>query len=146
MTLRRIQLSLHRDHAMHATRVSIGKSKLVYVLVADKRLKYQNGKSRIAYIGTTKKGTSRIAQSVAARAEDILNLRGVRAFHARVVTCKPRRNVRTWHYLERGLLITFKESFGEVPMCNSHGKNMKRSKEFAYFSEAGLREVIEELS
>jgi len=60
--------------------------KLVYVLIADKRLKYKLGKSRIAYIGTTKKGSSRIAQSMAARAEDVLSIHGVRSFHARVIT------------------------------------------------------------
>ena len=146
MPLRRLKLSLHRDHAMHATRVSVGKSKLVYVLVADKKLKYASGKSRIAYIGTTKKGTSRIAQSVAARAEDILGITGVRSFYARIVTCRPRKHVKTWHYLERGLIIKFKEIFGEVPACNSHGKNMKRAKEFDYFADGGLQLVIEELS
>lgn len=146
MALRRIKLSLNRDHAMHATRVSIGKSKLVYVLVADKKIKYAEGKSRIAYIGTTKKGTSRIAQSVAARADDILGIRGVRSFHARVITCRPRRNVKTWHYLERALLIKFKALFGEVPACNSHGINMKRGKEFDYFANHGLDLIIEELS
>ncbi|WP_420008413.1 hypothetical protein [Xanthomonas sacchari] len=146
MALRRIKLSLNRDPAMHATRVSIGKAKLVYILVADKKLKYVGGKSRIAYIGTTRKGTSRIAQSVAARADVILSIRGVRSFHARIVTCRPRRKVKTWHYLERALLITFKEMFGEVPACNSHGSNMKRGKEFDYFADYGLELVIEELS
>lgn len=146
MPLRRIKLSMHRDHAMEATRVSIGKSKLVYVLIADKRLQYEWGKSRIAYIGTTKKGTARIAQSVAARAEDILSIRGVRSFHARVITCRPRKNVKTWHYLERALLIKFKEIYGEVPWCNSQGHRMKRAKEFKYFSDHGVELIIEELS
>jgi hypothetical protein len=146
MALRRIKLSLHRDHAMHATRVSIGSFKLVYVLVADKKIKYDDGKSRIAYIGTTSRGQARIAQSIAFRAEDILGIRGVLSFHARVVTCRPRRHVKTWHYLERGLLIKFREMFGEVPYCNSHGVNMKRGKEFDYFADAGLKLVLEELS
>ncbi|QGL63657.1 hypothetical protein FEO87_10585 [Stenotrophomonas maltophilia] len=146
MALRRLKLSMHRDHAMEATRVSIGKSKLVYVLVADKKLRYELGKSRIVYIGTTKKGTSRIAQSVAARAEDILGIRGVRSFHARVITCRPRRRVKTWHQLERALLLKFKEMFGEVPTCNTQGKRMRRSKEFNYFAENGVQLLIEELS
>ena len=146
MPLRRLKLSMHRDHAMEATRLSVGKSKLVYVLVADKKLKYELGKSRIAYIGTTKKGTARIAQSVAARAEHILGIRGVRAFHARVITCRPRKKVKTWHQLERALLLTFKDMYGEVPTCNTQGKRMRRSKEFNYFAEKGVRLVIEELS
>ncbi|MGE3274172.1 MAG: hypothetical protein AB7O67_03605 [Vicinamibacterales bacterium] len=118
----------------------------MYLLVADKKLKYRGGRSRIAYIGTTKRGMSRIAQSVAARAEDILSLRGVQRFHARVVTCKPRQKVRTWHKLERALLIEFKNIFGEVPTCNSHGTKMKETDEFDYFRRAGVRTVIEELS
>jgi len=144
---RRLRVSLKRQAALRATRVSIGKQKLVYVLVADKKLKYANGKkSRIAYVGTTRKGVARIAQSVAGRAEEILSLRGVLEFHARVVTCTPRQNVRTWHKLERALLIQFKEMFGEVPKCNSHGSKMKETDEFSYFRRAAVTSVIEELS
>jgi hypothetical protein len=120
--------------------------RLVYLLIADKRLKYKGGKSRIAYIGTTKKGVSRIAQSVAFRAEQILSLRGVRTFHVRIVTCKPRQKVETWKKLERGLLLCFRERFGEVPKCNSHGKRMKETDEFHYFARKGVRNVIDELS
>lgn len=52
---RRINISIKRESALHATRISIGKLKLVYVLVADRRLQYPKRKSRIAYIGTTKR-------------------------------------------------------------------------------------------
>jgi hypothetical protein len=131
---------------MESTRVSLGNMKLVYVLIADKRLKYKLGKSRIAYIGTTKNGSARIAQSLAFRAEEVLSIRGVRSFHARVVTCNPRRRVRTWHKLERALLLKFKEHFGVVPWCNTVGKNMKVTDEFRYFAAAGVTNVIEELS
>jgi hypothetical protein len=143
---RRLKLSLKRDHAMHATRVSIGGMKLVYVLIADKRLRYRLGRSRIAYIGTTEKGSARIAQSMAYRAEDVLSIHGVRSFHARIVTCKPRQHVFTWKKLERALLLKFKERFGEVPWCNTHGKNMKVTNEFRYFAAAGVTNVIEDLS
>lgn len=143
---RRLNLSLKRDEALRATRVSVGKSKLVYVLVADKRIKYEKGKSRIAYIGTTKNGVARIAQSVASRANDILSLHGVRTFHARVVTCKPRQKVATWKKLERALLLEFRELFGEVPRCNSHGKKIKETDEFVFFGRAGVKNVIDELS
>ena len=146
MTLRRLRLSLKRDEALSVTRVSIGKDRLVYILVTDKKLKCQNGKSRIAYIGTTKKGISRISQSVASRAETILKLHGVRSFHARVVTCKKRKNVRTWHKLERAMLITFKDLYGTVPMCNSLGSKMKKTDEFKYFAPAAVRTILEELA
>lgn len=144
--MRRLKLSLRRDEALRATRVSIGKSKLVYILVADKRLSYEEGKSRIAYIGTTRKGVSRIAQSVASRAEEILSIHGVRTFYARVVTCKPRQRVSTWKKLERALILTFKEIYGEPPRCNLHGRKMRETDEFCYFGRKGVRNVIEELS
>lgn len=144
--LRRLQLSLKHEAALTATRVSIGKKKLVYVLVADRRLLYPKGKSRIAYIGTTQKGMSRIARSVAVRANDILALRGVKSFQARILTCPPRRNVSTWLKLERALLIAFKEKFGEVPKCNSHGTRMKETDEFRYFRKNGVLGILDELS
>ena len=145
-TPKRLKLSLKREEALRATRVTVGKGKLVYVLVADKPLKYTYGKSRIAYIGTTKKGVGRIAQSVAARAEDILSLHGVRTFHARIVTCKPLQNVETWKKLERAMLLKFREAFGVVPKCNSKGKKMKESDEFRYFRNTAVRKVIVKLS
>lgn len=141
----RLKVSLKRDETLRATRVSIGKNKLVYVLIADKRLKYKKGK-RIAYIGTTSKGVARVAQSVAFRADDILSLHGVRSFHARVVTCRPRRNVRTWVKLERALLLVFRELLGEVPRCNSHGTKMRETDEFRYFARRGVRGILEELN
>lgn len=131
---------------MQATRVAIGKDKLVYILIADKAIKYTYGKSRIAYIGTTKKGVGRVAQSVAARAEAILSIHGVRTFHARVVTCRPRPNVKTWKKLERAMILTFREKFGVVPECNTVGKKMKESDEFRYFGHAAVKKVIERLS
>lgn len=144
--LRRLQLSLKHDAALTATRVSIGKKKLVYVLVADRRLRYIKNRSRIAYIGTTKKGISRIARSVAVRANDILALRGVKSFKAHIITCPPRPNVSTWRKLERALLLGFKEKFGETPKCNSHGKRMRERDEFRYFRKRGVLRVLDELS
>lgn len=143
--LKRMSVSLKRDPALTATRVTIGKEKLVYILVADRKLKYAKGKSRVAYIGTTKKGVARVAQSVAYRANKILTLRGVKSFAARIVTCQPRQNVSTWLVLERALLIAFKEKHGEVPECNAHGKSMKERDEFRYFSRTRVRAILDEL-
>lgn len=73
MANRRLTVSLSRKHAMMVTRMSLGKKKLVYVIQAQKPLKYPWGRSRIAYIGTTKKGIARFAQSAAAKADDVLD-------------------------------------------------------------------------
>lgn len=145
--LRRLSIRLNREPAMEATRVSIAKQRsLVYVPVADKRLRYRKGLSRIAYIGTTKRGSTRVASSIAGRAPQILTLRGVRKFHARIVTCQPRQNVATWPLLERALLIAFKARFGEVPKCNVHGKRMRERDEFKAFSRRRIASIIDELS
>lgn len=146
MSLRRAAVSLKREHAVSVTRVAIGNEKLAYVLVADKRLVYKSGRSRIAYIGTTKRGIARIAQSVAARAEDIVGLHGVKSFHARVVTCKPRQHVKTWFRLERALLVAFRERFGEVPKCNAKGRKMTEDGVFDLFAKSRINSVIEDLS
>ena len=144
---RRLTVSLKRDPAITATRVSIGGEKLVYVLAADKRLEYETGKSRIAYIGTTRNGASRVASSVASRAYEILGIRGVRSFKARIVTCRPRQNVETWRLLERALLLEFRNQFGEVPWCNTHGKRMRERDEFTrYFRRSRIRDIVEDLS
>ncbi len=144
--MRRLKLSLHRESALTASRVMIGTEKLVYVLVADKRIKYAKGKSKIAYIGTTRNGGARIAGSVATRAPDILTTSGVHSFQARVITCRPRQRVRTWLKLERALLIEFKRRFGQVPKCNTHGSRMRQTDELDYFHPAGIQEIVEDLS
>jgi hypothetical protein len=143
---KRLPISLNKKHAMEVTRVSIGKKKLVYLILVKKPLKYQWGQSRIAYIGTTKKGMGRIAQSAAARAEAILGLRGVRDFIVRVLTCPPRPNVKTWVKLERALLFVFRQRYGALPKCNTQGKNMKERDEFKYFRRDRLERMLEKLA
>lgn len=41
-----------------------------------------------------------------------------------LLTCAPRQHVKTWHKLERALLLQFKDDYGRVPVCNTQGKNM----------------------
>ena len=142
---KRLTVSLKKKHAMQVSRVSIGNKKLVYVIIASKSLKYPWGRSHVAYIGTTKKGMARIAQSAAARAEDVLSLHGVKDFHVRILTCAPRPNVKTWVKLERALLLTFRNKYGALPMCNSMGKKMKQTDEFDRFNRKRLENCLEAL-
>jgi len=128
---------------MQVNRVSIGKKKLVYLIVVKKPLRYPWGRSRIVYIGTTKKGVARIAQSVAARAEAVLTLYGVREFIVRIVTCLPRSNVKTWDKLETSLLITFRAMYGSLPKCNTKPK--RAGDVFDYFKRERLERVLEML-
>jgi len=143
---RKLNVSLTKTPAMHVTRVSIGKKKkLVYVILSDKELKYPWGKSRIVYIGTTKHGVARFAQSAAVVSEKILGERGIRILTVRIVTCSPKPKVKSWMKLERGLLWVFRERFGEIPRCNSQGSKMKEEDEFKYFQRERLVKIVSEL-
>lgn len=130
---------------MHITNVSVGNDKLCYLLVVDKKLSYPTGRSKIAYIGTTEKGLTRISQSVAAKADEVLAIHGVKAFEARVVTCAPRQNVRTWHKLERAMLLIFRELFGEIPRLNRQGNRIRATNEFDYFAESRIKTILEDI-
>lgn len=145
MAKRRLNVNLARKPAMTVTRVSIGNTKLVYVILAQRRLKYPWGHSRIAYIGTTKNGMARFAQSAAAKAEAVLNLHAVREMEVRLVTCGCRKNVRSWLKLERVMLLMFREKFGDIPICNSAGKNMRWKDEDDYFSRKRIDAILEAL-
>ena len=142
---RRLNLSLKTIHAVEVTRVAVGNQKLVYVLLADKKFKYPHGQSAVAYIGTTKRGIARVASSAAYRAEDVLSEHGIRKVIARIITCGPRRRVKTWVKLERALLLLFRAEYGAVPKLNSQGRKIKEGDEFGYFSREAVRKVIQRL-
>jgi len=144
--MRRLKVNLRPGEAIRVTRVTLGKEKMVYVILADRNLRYPHRKSKIAYVGTTKKGVGRIAASAAAKAEDVLTQRGVRKFYVRIVTCRPRPNVKTWVKLERALLLTFREMHGAVPQFNSQGKKIQEKDEFRYFQRERIRKIISDLS
>jgi hypothetical protein len=140
--LRRITPSLKRQPALVASRVTVNRDKLCYILVADKKLTYPKGRSAIIYIGTTKNGINRVAGSVAERADNILKRHGITSFTARVVTSPPRRRVRTWLRLEGSLLTAFKEKFGALPKCNDKNGNP----DWERFSKSKINRILEDLS
>src|SRR5580692_11340335 len=83
--------------------------KMVYILAANKFYKYKNGRSRILYIGTTKKGGNRPAASAVNKAsEAFYKLQGVKTIDVHIVTCTPRKAMQTWKLLESALLNTFR--------------------------------------
>ena len=144
---KRLKVKLERKTVMEVSRASLGKKKLVYIILAQKPLKYQWGlRSKVAYIGTTKKGMDRIAQSVAARADAVLSLHGIKKFTVRIMTCAPRPNVKTWEKLEDALLLTFRHKYGRVPMCNTRGKNKHETDEFRYFHRDRLEKFLDSVA
>ena len=143
---KKLTVSLKPKPALTATRVSVENDRMVYALVASKALKYPYGKSKIAYIGTTKKGIQRVAQSVAYRADHILSLHGVHSFEARIISCRRRQHVSTWKKLEDALLLKFRKELGTVPRFNAKGSKKTQSDEFSYFNENRIGEVIKRLN
>ena len=71
--------------------------------------------SRIAYIGETTTGISRIANSAAERAKEILSLNGFKHLDFYIIHARGKQKVKTWEMLERDLLLVFRAMFGEVP-------------------------------
>jgi hypothetical protein len=142
MTLR---VSLNSTVALTVNRISIGTRRLVYIIRVPKMREYPKGRSRIVYIGTTKTGFQRVAQSAAFRSDEILRLHGVDHFEVRFVTCTPRQHVKTWHKLERALLLSFKDRYGSLPHCNTQHKNSTWTSGDNLFTRKRLRRIIEEL-
>ena len=132
--------------AVTITRTATKATELVYVAVANKKLHYPTGKSRIVYIGTTKKGAERIAASAAAKASKMLGQHGIQYLEFFVVTSTLVAGVKTWHKLERGLLLSFKEMFGKQPECNEAGKSMRWTDELKYFTRGRLDGLVERYS
>lgn len=132
--------------AVTITRTATKATELVYIAVANKAIKYPLGKSRIIYIGTTKNGAERIAASAAAKAGQMLGLHGVKHLELFVVTSTSMSKVKTWHKLERGLILSFKDQYGEPPKCNIVGKKMRWTDELTYFTKGRLGGVISQYS
>jgi len=151
---RRITPSIIRQPAVTVTRASIKADELVYVMVADKKLPYPDGRSRIAYIGMTESGVNRITASAAYRSTTILAEPGVHSFSVHVVKFPPLdgRSARHWKkrpalMLERAMLISFKEKYGAVPLCNDKGSNMTPIfDEYESFARERISRLLDDLS
>ena len=139
----KLTISISSKPAVTIHRRANTNKRLVYVAVANKPHKYIHGRSHVLYIGSTKKGASRIAASAAAKARELLTAFGVKELQFFTVSCRERQHVRTWMKLERGLLLVFREKFGTVPIGNTHGKKMKFTDEMKFFTRGRLSAVLD---
>lgn len=154
MPHRRLNLTVLRNPAVTVSRAAMKEDAIVYVLCADKQIKYKNKRSRIIYIGMTESGIHRVAQSAADRAEEILAIRGVTSFQAKVIhypssaiDMRQRWLRNPPNLLERALIMTFRDEYGDVPRCNGTGAKMKpQFEEFKRFSRARIKVILGELS
>ena len=142
----RLRISLSRQPAMELTRVGLAHEHLAYVLVARTPVRYPSGRSRIVAIGMSHHGLASVATSLARRAEEVLVKRGISGCEVRVVTWRGRRRARAWEKLERAMLLAFRETFGDIPVGNTRGRNMRERDEFQYFSRSAVKQLIDELS
>lgn len=68
-------------------------------------------------------------------------------FEVRIISCNGRQRVsKIWHKLERAALIAFREQYGQVPYCNSHGKGIAEDGEFLLFSKTRILNILEDLA
>ena len=84
---RRLNVILKRGEVITVDKISLDNHKLAYVICADRKLRYNGGRSRIAYIGTTVNGIDRFAQSAAYHLDTIFDLGRIYRFRVFVVTC-----------------------------------------------------------
>ena len=130
---------------MTAHRRALKKKHLVYVLAVNRPFKYEQGRSRIVYIGTTANGVQRIAASVAKRSKQVLEDYGVKHLAVFVLTCEPRQGVEMWRKLERAALMAFKEQHGEIPRLNTQGKHYKNPAVFKIFNKAAIQKKLAQI-
>ena len=143
---RRSNISLKKYPALTVTRVSVGDERLVYAMIADKKFDYPKGRSKVAYIGTTKNGIFRMTSSVAERANHILKLHGVESFDVRIITCPRRKHIKMWFKLEHACLVAFREHYGAPPKCNDQTDGKNAGTVFNYFSKTRIKRILEDVA
>jgi hypothetical protein len=117
--MQRLKIKISKMSLLTVTRSPQWNDKMVYILAANKYIEYQNGRSRIIYIGTTKKGAGRPAASAVNKASQVFGkLHGVKTIEVHIATCRPRKAMQTWKYLESALLDTFRNRHFELPRYN----------------------------
>jgi len=120
-----MKVSLSKKSVMSVNRHILKNDRLVYLLVGPKPVRYHDGRSRIVYIGTTKKGADRIAASAAHRAEEILAMHGFRQMDVFVASSKSKQGLKSWRHLEHALLAEFRITYLDLPRCNAQGKKLE---------------------
>ena len=124
--------------------------KLVYLLIANRPLRYARGKySRIVYIGTTERGVRRIASSASTKIVDAVDkIRGLHRLDAYVVWARSRQGsqrhegMNFWQTLERALLLRFCNRYGRPPILNRVGQRMRERREFEVFKKRTIDRII----
>jgi hypothetical protein len=142
---RRLSVMVKWPPAMSVTRLAGAPKKLCYIVTANKIVAYTSGRSKVVYIGATDEGLPRVVTTVASRTDEILSNHDLTHFETHVITCKSLPRVDTWRKLERALLVTFRDLYGEPPLCNRHGARIRAEDEFTYFARERVQNILEDL-
>ncbi len=123
-------------------------NKLVYVLLANRRVRYKpyDLRSRIVYIGTTKRGADRFAVSAVERGRDVLFRHGIHQIKVYTVTCQGARGVKTWRKLEDAFLYNFREYYGCKPLLNKQCGPRRKEDVATCFQESKIEKIIKHFS
>ena len=138
------KLKLNNTNAkpvLHVSREALRKEKICYLAVSNKDIEYPYRKSRIAYIGTSERGHKRMLESAGRIAGKVLQKYGITGIDFHVVSCRGKRGGRSWEWLEKALLLSFKGIYGSVPFANKQGKG--RNDEWGHCLNRFNRESIE---
>jgi hypothetical protein len=114
-----VTCSSHAIRSLKGSTQSEFNERTVYILLAERPLKYPNGWSRIVYIGTTKRSRNNPTASALDKANEALMVLpriGEVAMH--VLNYERRKGMRTWEHLENSLLATFLACYGKLPKLN----------------------------
>lgn len=119
-----------------------------YLILANRRLQYGKGGSKIIYIGGTIDGIRRVAESTASRTE-IFEQYDVREIKTYTISCEPRqRKEDMWgdvQNLERAILKVFEDLYGETPKLNRQGAGPRAQDALNCFSETRIRQILQRL-
>lgn len=138
--MRKLKVRQPKQALLTITRSREWTDKMVYILAANNARRYRNGRSRILYIGTTKKGANRPAASAVNKAsEAFYKLRGVKTIHVHIVTCAPRKAMQTWKRLESALLDAFRNRYFQLPTYNK----VRPTTREGLFSTKALTSIID---
>jgi hypothetical protein len=140
----RLKIRTRPKPVMNVSRAILRNRKGIYLLLGPKPTRYPRGRSRIWYIGRTKRGADRIAASAANKASEILQARGVRRMDVHAVSCTRKKGMKGWEHLERAFIALFKERYGRIPTCNRTGSSFRFSDKLHHlFARRAIERVLE---
>lgn len=127
------------------------KKKVVYFIRGNKPIQYDpdfsGRRSRILYIGQTKRAGRRPLTSIMENAPELLEIHGVKSLDCVYVEAPPHKRVDIGPKLEKAFLHEFRAYFGKVPKANVRGsKRLEITDEWRYVNKAKVDKTILQLS